>query len=199
MTNDTILKGTLTLNAHAPGRCQRCGKTNIFTRQVTSVDYEAPLDDLSEAVTLNPAQMPDNTFSLSITLDEQTLAHKLLQEQARRQAMGIFTPDHRSVICTQCALKRVEQHFLGPWPMAKAQAEEEMRKAHQFVKPALSHKGIVYLALVWLIERDPAAKTQAVCARKDDMEFMPEDVLRAIALTQRPTGVWKPGDDEVLG
>ena len=170
---DTMLLGSLRLNAERPGRCAQC-HTLTTTRRVVRTTYLPPA--------LNRREQGH------LTRGDQTEAQVVdgyFQRLARRQLRGVLGDELHVAICAACATRWLLDCLergpgVRPDPAAPAGAAvEAQRAALALVAGALKRQAPLFAAVVWRIERGPDGRSQASVIVHPKGPIAPQVLLRA--------------------
>lgn len=176
---DTMLMGSLQVNAERPGRCAEChGQTTA--RRVLRTTYAPPTLNRREQEHLSCGDMT-----------EAAVIDRYLQRVARRQLRGDLGTERRTALCPKCATRwLVDCLENGPGarsiPGAKASTAEAIRGALALMSAAIATGKPLFAAVLWQIERGPDGRSQVTSVmRGGNGAIAPQILLRAIADMRR--------------
>ena len=175
---DTMLLGSLMLNAERPGRCAQC-HAQTTTRRVLRTTYLPPALNRRERDHLTRGDLP-----------EAVVVDGYLQRVARRQLRGDFGDEKRMILCATCATRWLVDCLehgpgLAPIPEATPSADEATYAARAMVAAGMRQGVPLFAAVVWRIERGPTGRSQASVVMASGGAIAPQLLIRAHADMRR--------------
>lgn len=169
---DTLLLGSLRLNAERPGRCAQCQRQTT-ARRILRTGYIPPALNRRELDHLSRGDM-----------SEAAIVDSYLQRCARRQLKGDFGDEKRMAICAACASRWLADALAdGPGlvsiPGTRADTQEAVRSALALMTEALTSNAPLFAGVVWRIERGPDGRSQASVVLHRDGPIAPQILIRA--------------------
>lgn len=175
---DTMLLGSLMLNAERPGRCAQC-HAQTTTKRVQRVTYLPPALNRRERDHLATGDLP-----------EAVVVDGYLQRVARRQLRGDFGDEKRMILCATCATRwLVDCLEHGPGlvrlPELAQGIDEATYAARAMVAAGMRQGAPLFAAVVWRIERGPDGRSQASVVMHSGGAIAPQVLIRAQADMRR--------------
>lgn len=170
---DTLLVGSLRLNAERSGRCAQC-RTLTTARRAVRTTYLPPSLNRREQAHLTRGDLSD-----------AQVTDRYLQRIARRQLRGDLGDEQVMALCASCATRWLLdclEHGPGvlPDPDAPADASAEAKRgALALVAGALKRQTPLFAAVVWRIERGPDGRSQASAVIHSSGPIAPQVLIRA--------------------